>query len=484
MRLVAFGALLAIGCGGTSTEGVAVASPEAPIVEQIAPTIELREIGAGDRVADRCFFEAKESTSGDRCAGGQTPAVCAERCRGGELEACAELAVWFVSDRACSAKLWQLACDRDHLPSCTALGGMELETGESAEERRRGRERLERACEAGHGGACSVVGAWAIAHQDELPDAGAAAKWLERGCDLRDGQACALAGHASAGTNPARAADLLGRACELGWLAACIEVATYHLAGNGVPQDEARARQLLEQVCSEDEPVTAAEACYMLAYLERDTTMMTPRARALNERACELGHGEACSHVVIGHYEQGRDAQAVELATRLLERDPDQWLPRYTRSLATMNLGRYAEAAADLERLCDIRSADWPHCHLMLFAARGRAGGGDAATTLAASALAQVDEATWPKPVASFYLGKLGAKALLDKAKSPDPDREREQLCEAYYYLGQHHMIAGRRRQAVQMFQKSVATGVESFIEYKSALAELGRLGEPIAATR
>jgi lipoprotein NlpI len=466
------------GCAGAPTEALEVATPEAPVIERIAPAPAPRPVGEGDRVAERCFFQASQAGTPDSAGDGCTdtaPAACAAHCRAGELDACQRLGTWFATDRSCAAKIWELACDRQSAEACTALGRMELETGEDASERSRGAHRLEQACQSGDGPACTALGSWRMRQQEESGSE-PYADLLDRACELRDPEGCALAGRAAVnGSDPARAEDLLGRSCELGWLPGCLELATYYLYGRGVTQDEARAKQLLEHVCRQDEPAPAAEACYLLAQIEGLGTIDTPRTQALYGRACQLGQSEACSYVVLGHYEQGRYDEVIALAQKLIEAEPDAWLPRYTRALALLDLGRYADAADDLEHICDLRAGDWPHCHLMLFAARGRAGK-DGKDTLAASFVAQLDETTWPAPVAAFYLGKLSAKQLLQKAENADAQKQTEQLCEAYYYIGQQLMIAGKKKQAREMFDKSVATGIESFIEYKGAQAELARL--------
>jgi len=60
-----------------------------------------------------------------------------------------------------------------------------------------------------------------------------------------------------------------------------------------------------------------------------------------------------------------------------------------------------------------------------------------------------------------------------------DSSRQRaEQECEAYFYLGQYHVIMGNLGEARRMFQLSVDTGVTNFIEYTASEVELNRLAQ------
>jgi lipoprotein NlpI len=76
-----------------------------------------------------------------------------------------------------------------------------------------------------------------------------------------------------------------------------------------------------------------------------------------------------------------------------------------------------------------------------------------------------------------MYLGRLTPAAVFDQAVDSDPKRQRAMQCEAYFYVGYHLLIEGKRSEAAAMFQRAVATGVTEFIEYQAARAQLSRLG-------
>ena len=51
-----------------------------------------------------------------------------------------------------------------------------------------------------------------------------------------------------------------------------------------------------------------------------------------------------------------------------------------------------------------------------------------------------------------------------------------ERLCEAYFYLGHWHKLAGNLDKAIYYFKLTSTTGIHEFIEYKYALMELASI--------
>jgi lipoprotein NlpI len=82
----------------------------------------------------------------------------------------------------------------------------------------------------------------------------------------------------------------------------------------------------------------------------------------------------------------------------------------------------------------------------------------------------------WPGIIVQLYLGAVNAESVLSAAKNPDPNKEKQQLCEAYFYLGELSLIAGNRAAAILFFQNTLKTGITNYIEYTGAKQELIRL--------
>ena len=72
--------------------------------------------------------------------------------------------------------------------------------------------------------------------------------------------------------------------------------------------------------------------------------------------------------------------------------------------------------------------------------------------------------------------GEITDTQLLELARSDDAEKQREQLCEAYFYIGSAKLIGGDKAEAISYFTKSVNTNMATFDEHRSAKAELARL--------
>ena len=108
----------------------------------------------------------------------------------------------------------------------------------------------------------------------------------------------------------------------------------------------------------------------------------------------------------------------------------------------------------------------------------------EARTYLNALAAGLADR-NWAAPVVLFYAGRLSEPDVLAAAVDPDAKIDNERKCEAYYYLGVAYLlnlggVSGdeptRWAKAREYFEKSIATGVTNFVEYRAAQAELERM--------
>jgi lipoprotein NlpI len=137
--------------------------------------------------------------------------------------------------------------------------------------------------------------------------------------------------------------------------------------------------------------------------------------------------------------------------------------------------GKFAEAVPDFAKAVGPAPSD-PYAVAWLYLAQSRAGQ-DGRPDLTRNAQ-RLTLKEWPAPVISMYLGNTPPQAVLDSAKDPNLRKQIEQECEAYFYVGEHLLLQGRKDEAIRMFRASVATGVTPFIEYEWSRAELSRLGD------
>jgi lipoprotein NlpI len=75
-------------------------------------------------------------------------------------------------------------------------------------------------------------------------------------------------------------------------------------------------------------------------------------------------------------------------------------------------------------------------------------------------------------------LAKIDEQALLAAIDSFEEKRQREEQCEAWFYIGIKRLLNGDRAGAADAFRKSVATEEKTHNEFDFAKAELKELGK------
>jgi hypothetical protein len=125
-------------------------------------------------------------------------------------------------------------------------------------------------------------------------------------------------------------------------------------------------------------------------------------------------------------------------------------------------LGRTEEALSDYRRSYELSGS--PYSAIWI------AGLGGGTTQLRRFANGR----RWIDEVARFGLGQISEEKLLEVAgRTPNLITRNEQLCEAWGYVGLFAERDGEQQKALDCYRKCVATGVESFIEYRWARIRL-----------
>ena len=112
--------------------------------------------------------------------------------------------------------------------------------------------------------------------------------FLQRACDGGDGESCFLLGslsYAGQGVpqDPARAFTLLNRSCSLGWDRGCSGLAECYRAGVGTVPDRAQALRLFDKACRGD----IASGCFSASFLYRDLNDSGKAAQRLKQ-GCQI----------------------------------------------------------------------------------------------------------------------------------------------------------------------------------------------------
>jgi tetratricopeptide (TPR) repeat protein len=79
----------------------------------------------------------------------------------------------------------------------------------------------------------------------------------------------------------------------------------------------------------------------------------------------------------------------------------------------------------------------------------------------------------WIDHLLRFQLEETSPEQLLEAVEKTDKDVRTAQLCEAHYYIGQHHLRAGRRDEAAKSFRQSIETNARYLSAYRGAQFEL-----------
>lgn len=79
----------------------------------------------------------------------------------------------------------------------------------------------------------------------------------------------------------------------------------------------------------------------------------------------------------------------------------------------------------------------------------------------------------WIYPVLKYLAGEMTEDKVFDLARNDDPETSREQLCEAYYYIGACHLADGDLDKAEDLFRKCLDQQVNNFYEHGFAIRDL-----------
>jgi tetratricopeptide (TPR) repeat protein len=79
----------------------------------------------------------------------------------------------------------------------------------------------------------------------------------------------------------------------------------------------------------------------------------------------------------------------------------------------------------------------------------------------------------WVAPVLRYLAGQMNEDEVFRRARHENPVKNREQMCEATYYIGACHMAAGDLDKAQKLFRQTITLRVHNFYEHGFALRDL-----------
>jgi lipoprotein NlpI len=193
------------------------------------------------------------------------------------------------------------------------------------------------------------------------------------------------------------------------------------------------------------------------------------------DRAIQLNpnSAEALFNRGVAYNYKGNFDRAIQNYDQFIHLNPNDTAGLFNRGVAQFCLGQFGLAQKDLAGAVQLQPKNLYNV-IWSYLTQARAGK-DARSDLQKNA-AGLDLKQWPGMIIQLYLGKTRPDTVLPAAKDPDPKKGKGQLCEAYFYLSERSLLAGNPAEAIQLFQKTLGTGVTSFTEYTVAKEELRRL--------
>jgi lipoprotein NlpI len=160
--------------------------------------------------------------------------------------------------------------------------------------------------------------------------------------------------------------------------------------------------------------------------------------------------------------------------TRALQFEPAGALIHFNRGIAHYLRRNWERARSDFEAAARLQP---PQHYGLLYACvlKARLGAGEAARELQDEVrrLADPKPAEWFTIVARFLTGEMDETALLTAAHEGGISGARSKLCEAWYFAGMAHRLAGREAEAAKCFRRSTGTGMKNYAEYSFSSTEL-----------
>jgi len=192
-----------------------------------------------------------------------------------------------------------------------------------------------------------------------------------------------------------------------------------------------------------------------------------PAASQANDAAAFNLRGDAAAQT-------GDFARAFDAYSAAIRLNPFYALALRNRARVHFYRGDFVAAAEDF-RIAGSVDRSNAYSLLWRYVAEARAGIDDRAGL--ADGLARVRQG-WPRPVLLHFLGRVGAEDVL-AAAGAEPLKRRERECEAHFFLGQRHVLAGETAPAAAALRAALAACPADMVEHHAARVELGRLGVP-----
>ena len=240
----------------------------------------------------------------------------------------------------------------------------------------------------------------------------------------------------------------------------------------------------LEGALKDFTTVTSLAATFGPAYLSRaNVEAALGKYKAAMEdykNAMFLMDGQAKSDVMMSRARtkmlMGDAKGAKEDFKSAVEIAPESHQVYFTRGLFHFDLAMYKEALADFRKSFEADAKAHEYGRLYVCLSRMHMSEKEAAQKEMGEYLdGREQKDDWFVKVAGFLAGRIGEEEFLKAAEDENEYLTREQICEAYWYVGAAAYAGGDKKKALQNMNLCVAIRVHNFIEFQSSMAILKR---------
>ncbi|MHC4663528.1 MAG: tetratricopeptide repeat protein [Planctomycetota bacterium] len=259
------------------------------------------------------------------------------------------------------------------------------------------------------------------------------------------------------------------------------ETARYHLMRGSANQEKGD----MERAYSDFTRAIELDPDYTEAYVERGYTSVFKsdfdEAIADCNRAIKLNpdYDTAYHNRGIAKEWEGDYKGALADYNNAIEMNPNFGGWYTSRGYLFFDTMRFDEALADFRKTIELEEPGHKYSAYSLFRIciiRMRKGEAEAARREAGAYMKVLKKDSWLEKIAGFHAGEVTESQLMAATESENAKIDRERKCEAYFYIAEMALADGKKEKAMELFRKSVETGVKYYVEHKSSKCELERL--------
>ncbi|NUM58993.1 MAG: sel1 repeat family protein [Bdellovibrionaceae bacterium] len=223
--------------------------------------------------------------------------------------ACSNMAFFFENpgaekapDSLSSFSFYKKGCELGDGVSCNNLANLYMEGRGTTPNEKQGVEYLLMGCELNYSPSCYRVAVITARGILLKYDAEAVVHFMKKGCDLGDAMSCHDLGYLymeGTGTNrnQSLALNVISSSCDMGLARGCGSLGSFYLLGFGPGGvDYARAYELIQRACSEDDPPSCSNLGYMIE-TGKGAPADAKRAAQYYSKGCHAGDNLGCGNL-------------------------------------------------------------------------------------------------------------------------------------------------------------------------------------------